>query len=472
MARILTPPTAPSWITANRFTHSALAQDSDITPHGKLHEWVEQRRSAYRFEVDRIRFDELVGWHRTSDTGNFNHDTGRFFSVEGLRVRTDVHPDGGWSQPIINQSEVGVLGILARQFDSGLHLLMQAKMEPGNINVVQLSPTVQATRSNYTGAHHGRPVPYLEHFIGPRRGRVLADVLQSEHGSWFLRKRNRNMLVEVFEDVSAGEDFRWLTVGQIQRMLREDNMVNMDARTVLSCLPFSAIDADGDGFVGALKRSIVGWPYERHGVGELISWLTEVRSRRELIQTLIPLNAAAQWIHTPDAIRHETGRHFEVIAVDVKATAREVTRWTQPMLAPRSRSLVAFLVRPIEGVLHVLVHARTEAGSASIAELAPTVQCAPANYQGVLTHQPSYLDAVLNAKPEYIRFDVVQSEEGGRSFQAEVRNLIVEVDDDFPLDEPDDYRWMTIRQLTELLRHSNYLNVEARGLVACAHSLW
>ena len=32
---------------------------------------------------------------------------------------------------------------------------MQAKVEPGNINSIQLSPTLQATRSNYTKAHGG-----------------------------------------------------------------------------------------------------------------------------------------------------------------------------------------------------------------------------------------------------------------------------------------------------------------------------
>ncbi|WP_432843900.1 NDP-hexose 2,3-dehydratase family protein [Dactylosporangium sp. CA-092794] len=458
---------------ANRFTRAALAGDSDVTSFDQLHDWVRQRRAAYRFEVERIRFDQLVGWHRAPSTGNLAHDTGRFFSIEGLQLRTDAHPEGGWSQPIINQPEVGVLGILAREFNGVLHLLMQAKMEPGNVNVVQLSPTVQATRSNYTGAHRGQAVQYLEYFIGPRRGRVLADVLQSEQGSWFLRKRNRNMVVEVTGDVPVGGDFCWLSLGQVQRLLREDNMVNMDARTVLSCLPFTAVDTDGDGFRGALQRSIAGWPYERHTLVELISWLTDVRARRDFAQTPIPLNAVEHWVHEPDVIRHQDDRYFTVIAVDVRATAREVTRWTQPLFAPRSRSIIAFLVRRIRGVLHVLVHARVEAGSASIAEFAPTVQCDPANYTGAFAGlRPPFLDVVAGAAPERIRYDVVQSEEGGRFYHAEIRNLIVEVGDDFPLDAPDDYRWMTVRQMTELLRHSNYFNVEARGLVACLHSLW
>ena len=34
--------------------------------------------------------------------------------------------------------------------------LLQSKIEPGNINGVQLSPTVQATKSNYLRKHGGK----------------------------------------------------------------------------------------------------------------------------------------------------------------------------------------------------------------------------------------------------------------------------------------------------------------------------
>ncbi|NED80056.1 NDP-hexose 2,3-dehydratase, partial [Streptomyces sp. SID11233] len=76
-------------------------------------------------------------------------------------------------------------------------------------------PTVQATRSNFTGVHRGRGVSYLEYFIGPRRGTVLADSLQSEQGWWFLHKGNRNMVVETAEEVPLRPGFRWLTLRQL-----------------------------------------------------------------------------------------------------------------------------------------------------------------------------------------------------------------------------------------------------------------
>ena len=71
---------------------------------------------------------------------------------------------------------------------------MQAKIEPGNLNYVQLSPTIQATKSNYTQVHKGKESLYLEYFRD-RTNLVLIDQLQSEQGGRFFKKRNRNILI-------------------------------------------------------------------------------------------------------------------------------------------------------------------------------------------------------------------------------------------------------------------------------------
>src|SRR5262249_17485966 len=149
----------------------------------------------------RIPFADMVGWRFAPGTGNLVHDSGKFFSVEGLELTTDFGWTNHWAQPIINQPEIGILGILVKEFDGVLHCLMQAKMEPGNVTTLQLSPPVQATRSNYTRVHRGSSIPYLEYFVATRRSGVLVDALQSEQGAWFLHKRNRNMVVEVTDDI-------------------------------------------------------------------------------------------------------------------------------------------------------------------------------------------------------------------------------------------------------------------------------
>ncbi|CAM5444636.1 NDP-hexose 2,3-dehydratase family protein [Streptomyces californicus] len=203
---------------AERLARSAAAPEGARIATEDVAGWLAERARAHPFEVTRIPFDALEGWGFEEGTGQLVHRSGRFFTVEGL----DVSPGGaapGWQQPVIVQPEVGILGLLCREIDGVAHFLLQAKMEPGNVHLLQLSPTVQATHSNYTRVHRGGRVRYVEYFTDPGRGRVVTDALQSEHGSWFLRKANRNMVVEIHEDVEPHEDFRWLTLGQIQRRL-------------------------------------------------------------------------------------------------------------------------------------------------------------------------------------------------------------------------------------------------------------
>jgi oxidase EvaA len=437
-------------------TQSAATTRGAHMDTGDFAAWFDKRRAANHFQVDRIPFAELDNWSFEDGGGDLAHSSGRFFRVEGLRVSVEGGPARQeWCQPIIRQPEVGILGILAKEFDGVLHFLMQAKMEPGNPNLLQLSPTVQATWSNYNKVHKGASVKYLEYFTEKSRGRVLTDVLQSEHGAWFFGKSNRNMIVETTDEVPDDPDFCWLTLGQLGELLRVDNLINMDARTVLSCGPVDRAEN-----------------VALHSDTELLSWFTGVRSRYRKQAERMPLGALPDWVCGPDTVDHVDGRYFRVIAVSVRADNREVSRWTQPLIEPLGRGIVAFLTRRIAGVRHVLAHARVEAGYQETVELGATVQCIPANYAHLPAAQrPRFLDVVLAADPARIWYSAVHSEEGGRFMNAESQYLVVEVDETPDLlDPPADYRWVGIGQLNSLVQHNHYVNVQARTLLACLNT--
>ncbi|MDR3083632.1 MAG: NDP-hexose 2,3-dehydratase family protein [Streptomyces sp.] len=442
-----------------RIAASAATNQGVQLPTEHVDDWLAERRKANTFRVDRIPFAEMEGWTFQEHTGNLVHRSGRFFTVEGLHFTEDGQPHGDgpyndWYQPIIRQHEVGVLGILVKEFDGVLHFLMQAKMEPGNPNLLQLSPTVQATRSNYTKAHRGGDVKYIEHFVGPDRGQVIVDVRQSEHGSWFSRKANRNMVVEATGDMPLLDDFCWLTLGQINELLHRDNVINMDSRTVLSCLPTD--DTSGEAL---------------HTDTELLSWITGERTRHSVRTAPAPLDNLPGWKRRDSAIEHETGRYFNVVAVSAQAGNREVTGWTQPLFEPVGQGIHAFLTREIHGTPHVLVQARVEPGLVDTVELAPTVQYTPQNYAHLPERQhPPFAETVLHAPGDRILYDVVHAEEGGRFLNAENRCLVIEADE-APLDPPPGHTWATPAQLTSLVQHSHYLNVQARTMLACLNAM-
>jgi len=453
------------------FLESAQMTDSNVMPLSEFRSWIEENKKKTQLKIDEIRFDQMENWYFENKSDNLVHESGRFFSITGVRVTTNWGNIAEWTQPIINQPEIGFLGIIAKRFKGILHFLMQAKIEPGNINAVQVSPTLQATKSNYMLVHKGNVPNYLEYFTQKRSGtRILLDQLQSEQGARFLKKRNRNIIVEINEDIEVLEQFCWLTLGQIKTLIRDDNVVNMDTRTVISgipCIPLGHVNPD-ESFNGALLHSIQ-MEEGFYGTDELVSWITEQKTKYDLDVEQIALNQVKGWERDDWAIYHEESKYFSVIAVRVGIGNREIQSWTQPLVKSAQEGIIAFITRRINGTLHFLVQAKLEAGNFDIVELAPTVQCLTGNYRnGQNEYEVHFLHYVLEAEKNGSRVvhNSLQSEEGGRFYREQNRNIIIEAGDDFPIEVPEQFTWMTLNQLYQFLRFNNYLNIQARSMLS------
>jgi len=461
------------------FFKSALQKESTVNSTAAVHQWIAQRNAEIKVEVTPIPFYKLGQWYINEATGNIHHRSGKFFTIEGVSITADKG-DGpkSWSQPIIHQPEIGYLGFLVKKIEGVYHFLVQAKIEPGNVNNVQLSPTIQATRSNYTRVHQGKSPAYLEYFR-ERRGTVLLDQLQSEQGARFFRKRNRNIIIEVHEDVPLYQDFRWVTLGQLKELLRLDNVVNMDTRTVISGIGYGSYSSEITDLLGvfapsmmsdfhaSLYQSYVNANNALHTMSGQLSWLTELKSAYELMVNLVPMNLVTDWLRDDYRIYHKEGKYFEVIAVDVTIGNREVSSWAQPIVKPCQEGIVAFVAKMINGVLHFLVQAKLEVGNLDIVELAPTVQCITGNYRkGLNEYDVPFLDYVLAAGKDQVMYDVMLSEEGGRFYRNQNRNMVILAGSDFPVQVPENYRWFTLQHLMQFMQYSNYLNIEARSILS------
>ena len=154
---------APKAIS-DSFFHSYLSTNKSLYSIGEIIEWMKLKNKRHPFKVSRIAFKEMQHWHFENDSGDLVHSTNRFFRVEALSCKQNFGQVRSWQQPIINQQEIGILGFISKEFEGVRHFLLQAKMEPGNINTIQLSPTVQATHSNYQKVHKGKTPKYLEYF--------------------------------------------------------------------------------------------------------------------------------------------------------------------------------------------------------------------------------------------------------------------------------------------------------------------
>ncbi len=444
-------------------TKSTISTDSEIA------KWIKQRNAEIEVKIDHQPLSQLEGWH-FDENMSLRHNSGKFFSIEGIHVETDYGKVNSWDQPIINQPEVGFLGILTKEIDGVLYFLMQSKIEPGNVNNVQVSPTLQATKSNFTQVHQGKKPAYLDFFVNAKPHQILLDQLQSEQGGRFLRKRNRNIIIKVDEDIELLPDFRWMTLGQIKELMYHDNMVNMDTRTVISGIDFSKyltplVDVSSMSDWG---RSLMRSMQEKIGyytMDENISWLSRQKAMYNLLVTSKPLKDVFGWNINEYDISRDDEEFFKVIGVKVTISSREVASWSQPLVQPQQQGLCAFIIKNISGIPHFLVQAKLECGNYDVMELAPTVQCLTGKFSTSFESLP-FLSYVLNAPKEQILFDTLQSEEGGRFYHEQNRNMLIKVGDDFPIDVPENYRWMTLNQLFSFLKFNNFLNIQARSLLS------
>ena len=443
--------------------------------------WMKSQNEEVVSNIMQIPISELRGWSYRDD--RIRHNSGKFFSIDGIHIRTNYRNTPEWDQPIINQPEIGFLGFIVKKFNGVLHFLLQAKIEPGNLNIVQLSPTLQATRSNYTRVHGGKAPTYLEYFNGEKDVLILVDQLQSEQGARFLHKRNRNIIVEVGKDeeLEVKEGYIWASLGQIKELLRNPNVVNMDSRTVISCINFGSYSEHSLRLLDAVKRmngihsskpdsflySVLSGDNHLNELQDIIQWITSLKFKYELDVTPIGISEMQNWIYDGKTIHHESGKYFDVMGCRVEIGNREVVSWDQPMVRSAQEGLMGFIVKKINGIYHFLVQAKLESGNFDIVEMAPTVQCLTGNYRkGKNEYTIPYLEQILNAPKDKIWYSSYQSEEGGRFFQEQNLNIIVEVGEEFPIEVEENYCWLTLNQMLSFVTYNNYLNIAARSLLS------
>ena len=410
--------------------------------------WIKDLNANTCVRIEECSIDECSSWLYDDEQGRVVSRNGKFFSITGMRWIIDG--EAVCEQPVIIQPEIGYLGILCAELDGVLNFLMQAKIEPGNVNCVQLSPTIQATRSNFTRVHGGRAPTYLELFSDPSKCTIIYDRIQSEQGSRFLKKRNRNIILQLNEEAAnsleMNPNFKWMTLGQIKELMKEDNLVNMDTRTVLSGLPLE--DTDSYEYIGNIHRK-----------------LNDYRMYHDVDTEEVPLPELADWTVSGHGIDCKRPADFMVRYYNIEIEGREVRKWDQPLFKAAGMATFGLISRVHEGRTECLIRLKPEIGCFDMAEMGPSVQWEPTNdASGDTKVDKLFRDKV--ASNEGIITDVILSEEGGRFYHEQNRNLIIKIEENELPEIPDDYAWADLASLSRMIRTGSDLNIQLRNLVS------
>ena len=443
--------------------------EGNVNTNEEILNWVDTRNSTLAVDIRKISYSYDGFWFYDEKDGMIRNRNDSFFQLAGYRSEK---ADGTVTeQPVIIQNEIGYLGIICKKINGILNFLMQAKIEPGNVNCIQISPTIQATKSNFQRKHGGTAPAYLEFFENAKDYSIVADQIQSEQSSRFLKKRNRNIIIDVGDaDVEVLPSHKWMTLGQIKHLMTYDNLVNMDTRTVLSCIPFSFDHVDEEEFPAIKEMFTDKALYEsvfsdnKEELHSLFNRINDHKMYSDTRSCFVPLKELKEWDFKDGEIACRHDYDFKIVYCSIEIEGREVKKWEQPLLEANGMAVFGIYTKVFDGKRKFLVKLRHEIGCFDEVELGPVVQMEPTNSLNDLDEtEKGFMDRY--SKGEGIVKDVVLSEEGGRFYHEQNHNVIIELKEDLK-DLPDNYMWVDFSTLNTMVQFNNVLNIQLRNLLA------
>ena len=405
-----------------------------------ISKWLDNQRNIQSLAVEKINLSKLSKWIYNKRA--IYHISKKFFKISGLRIKSNFYNKKNWDQPIIVQNEIGILGII-KNIKTNKYLL-QAKVEPGNINKIQISPTVQATKSNYTRVHGGKTIPFLEYF----KGRNKNFSLQSEQAFRYYNKKNSNIMTYVYKKINLHEKFRWFSKIEIFNLLKEKNLINMDTLSVFSSF---------------IKKKKFDFPINNKKT--LSKWKNSLIKKYYLKNKIINLGSIKNWNFTKKKISHQTNNYFSVIGIKVRTNKREIPNWSQPIIMGSKLAFVGYLVKKFKNTNHYLCRYILKPGS-KVGTFTCSVNTSKFNgYKKSkdLTNFQKKLISNYFINSKHILYDNILSDEGGRFYHSQIKYMACKLDKNQNIDLPDHYIWLSQNQIIDLICKQK-IDIEARLL--------
>ena len=165
------------------------------------------------------------------------------------------------------------------------------------------------------------------------------------------------------------------------------------------------------------------------------------------------------WEILKKKIYDKNKRFFSIISLKVESNSREVSSWSQPIISDHSSSFNGFLCKKTNKTDHYLLKCVLEPGFKK-PKFTSTVAIKNFSYTKKDEKYLSFFEGKKN-----ILLDVINSDEGGRFFKNETRNMITFLKREKKLTISKEYIWASHNQVVDLI-NENLLSIEARNLFA------
>ena len=409
--------------------------------------WFNSQKKLNRIKIKTKKLNDLENWNYSKKL--IFHSSQRFFKIVGIEVKSNF-AGKNWDQPMIVQKEKGILGIIKNKKTK--KYLLQAKVEPGNKNKLQLSPTVQATKSNYQRIHGGKKTSYLNIF----KTNKIKFITQPEQGYRYLFKFNKNALVEIKKKIQILKNFYWFSKEDLKYLIKRKSVLNMDTVSVFSSF---------------IKKNTIDLPLKK--MNEINNWIKQNDKIFKLKIKVKPLANLINWKVKTDSITHKNNKHFSVVGINIICNNREIKKWDQPIIKGKRLAFAGYLIKEFNKTDHYLCKYNKKPGLKK-STLSCTVNTSDLDNFNTNNHLISFekkmiRDFFFNKKKKVKKiFDNILSDEGGRFFHCEIKYKALKLLNKTKVKIPSNYFWISQNQMIEMIKRKK-LDIEGRLLFGCVN---
>ncbi len=403
--------------------------------------------------VKNINYTECQEW--VMDYDSLRHESNRYFSIVCVK-------HNGTEHIMIKQDEIGILGFIVTSNNRNRRWLIQNKPEPGNINYYQLAPTVQATKSNYERVHGGKKTHYLKFFT--ESDNLILDIEGSEQGDRFLNKYNKNCKVIIENKFKTqNKNYFWIKSNELKDKLRDNFIINTDARSVISSGSWYLLTEDIDKiFINShLKKTLsesLNNSYQSKSKNLLKNtqkFLIKINNKYNTSYEVIPLIEMKKHAIVNSGIVNENNDSV-ISFFDIYFQEREVKTWKQPLLVRSTMEYCLLVFYIFNNTAMFYLKAYPEIGFKNHTELGPSFQTG----QGILKNDNDDIAKIL--KNINILTEIEQTDEGGRFYRNSCKYVLGQWKDS-PDDLSTDFGvWISVGDIEILSQKKGILTNELR----------
>ena len=200
--------------------------------------WLKNQKKNCKATISYKHINNLKNWEYDAKKGKIYHSSGGFFSIIGVSTKNASREVKSWDQPFIKQAKLvgGVIGLVRKKINDVPHYLVEAKFEPGNYNLIQLSPSVQATYSNLNQVHNGNRNKVINAYF-KKKFKQIRKIWVSEDGGRLFKKRNLHWIINSDKNkLKLPNAYKWLTLWEIEQFMKKGTYVGPHLRAILSLI--------------------------------------------------------------------------------------------------------------------------------------------------------------------------------------------------------------------------------------------